>query len=161
MMFVVEGPANASPHAWFAFDDADLLGKVCADSPWHPWEVWDCATARELLDLVDETPDSPGVRERFPAMCALGEQEGWDTPLYRADLLIGQGVYRPEPVACVDACVAALRSRCAELRVYASESVALTALDLPDPWFDAPSGWRARRALRNQLIATEVLSDGH
>jgi hypothetical protein len=161
MIFVVEATAGAEPSAWFAFDEADLLEKVCAGSDLQPWEVWDVASARELLDLVDESPDRPGVRERFPAMCALGDREGWDTPLYRADLLIGRGQYQREPIACLQACTAALRSRGGELRLYADEPAALAAVDAPDPWFDAPGGWRARHALREQLIATEVLADGY
>lgn len=161
MIFVVQGPVEGAPRAWFAFDEADLLAKVCAEDALPPWEVWDCATVRELLDLVDESPERPGVQERFPAMCALGRHEGWDTPLYRADHLTPRGSYRREPITRLDACLAALRSRGGELRVYGDETAALAAADAPDPWFDREGGWRARRALREQLIATEVLADGH
>ncbi len=161
MIFVVQGPVEAEPRAWFAFDEADLLEKVCAEDALHPWEVWDCATARELLDLVDESPERPGLQERFPAMFALGEREGWDPPLYRADHLTPRGSYRPEPIPRLDACLAALRSRGGEFRVYGDEAAALIAADAPDPWFDGDGGWRARWALREQLIATEVLADGH
>jgi hypothetical protein len=161
MIFIVESGEGTEPRAWFAFDEADLLEKACASDALRPWEVWDCATARELLDLVDETPERPGVAERFPAMFALGEREGWDTPLYRADHLIGRGSYRPEPITRLDACLAALRSRGGELRVYGDETSALAAVDAPDPWFDNTTGWRARLALREQLIATEVLADGY
>jgi hypothetical protein len=162
MIFVVEGRPDAEPQAWFAFDEADLLEKVSAGEDLHSWELWDCTTARELLDLVDESPEHPGVRERFPAMCELGDREGWDTPLYRADLLTGRGLYRREPIACLDACIAALRHRSdGQLRIYADEPSVLAAVDAPDPWFDAPGGWRARHALREQLIATEVLADGY
>lgn len=167
MIFIVAAPADRGlsdprdPQAWFAFDAQDLLHKVGAAVEAPTWEIWDCTSARELLDLVDEAPDRPGVQARFPAMCALGEREGWDTPLYRADALLGAGVFRREPVAVFDACVAALRGRGGELRVYADEPAALAAADAPDPWFDRPDGWRARWALREQLIATEALADGH
>lgn len=173
MIFIVAAPAGAAgpgepglndprdPQAWFAFDDQDLLHKVSSAVDASPWEIWDCTSARELLDLVDEAPDRPGVHERFPAMWALGEREGWDTPLYRADALLGAGIFRREPVRPLDACIAALRARGGELRVYADEPAALAAADAPDPWFDRPGGWRARWALREQLIATEALADGY
>jgi len=161
MIFVVECRPEAEPHAWFAFDDADFARKVCAGDALQPWEVWDCSSVRELLDLMDETPEAPGVAERFPALCELGRRSGWDTPLYRADHLTGRGAYRPEPVTLLGACVAALAAREGEVRVYPAEPLALAAIDAPDPLYDAPGGWRARMALREQLIATEVLADGY
>lgn len=162
MIFVVEGRPDAELQAWFAFDKADLLEKVSAGEDLQPWELWDCTSARELLDRVDESPEHPGVRERFPAMCELGDREGWDTALYRADLLTGRGLYRRKPIARLDACIAALLHRSGgQLRIYADEPAAFSAVDAPDPWFGAPGGWRARPALREQLIATEGLADGY
>lgn len=162
MIYVVEWPRGAEPHAWFAFDVADLSRKVCESDRLQPWEVWDCASVRELLELLDESPQREGVAERYPALCALGEASGWDTPLYRADHLLGAGVYQPEPVSLYAACLAALKAREGAVRLYADEPVALAAADAPDPLFDEePGGWRARWALREQLIATEALADGH
>ena len=126
-----------------------------------PVTVYVYPEARELLEMTDRTPDAPDARSACPAVCALADQHGWDTPLYRADHLLGNGQLRPEPVTPLDAGMAALLARGGQWRVYGHEDVALAAADAPDALFDAPSGWHARRALREQLIAVEALADGH
>lgn len=159
MIYVVEVPAQGHAHAWFAFDDDDLLRKVAAGDGRAAHEIWDSASARELLDLFDETPLSDGVAQRFPGIHALAEEFGWDTPLFRADYLQPPGLYAPQPVRLVDACRAALRARGGEWRFYEGEQHALIAVDKPDALYDRPGGWRARWALRQQLIAVEALAD--
>jgi hypothetical protein len=159
MIYVVEAPVQGQAHAWFAFDDDDLLRKVATDDSKAAHEIWDSASPRELLELFDESPDSAGVGERYPGIHALGVQYGWETPLFRADYLQEPGLYAPEPVRLVDACRAALRARGGEWRFYEGEQHALTAVDKPDALFDRAGGWRARWALRQQLIAVEALAD--
>jgi hypothetical protein len=150
MIFVVEippaGPVQA--RAWFAYGEADFLRKVCADDPLPEWAVYDVVTPRELLDLSDLTPQS-------------SDAHGWDTPLYRADHLLGAGEFRAEPLTPLQAGMAALAARGGGWRVYGSEDSAMAAADAPDTLFDAPGGWRARHALREQLIAVEALADDH
>lgn len=159
MIYVVHHPEGTEPAAWFAFDAGDLLRKVAAGDTLPAHAIWDCASARELLDLFDETPATPGVRERLPGLCALGDAEGWDTPLYRADHLQPAGLYVSSAIRCEDACYAALRARGGQWKFYENEPHALAAVDQPDPLYDAPGGWRARWALRQQLIAVEALAD--
>jgi len=159
MIYVVEAPAAGAARAWFAFDEADLLRKVAAGDEKQAHEIWDRASARELLDVFDAAPGEAGVEERFPGLHALGSTLGWDTPLFRADYLQAPGLYAPEPVRRSDACRAALRARGGEWRFYEGEAHALVAVDKPDPLFDRPGGWRARHALRQQLIAVEALAD--
>ena len=43
---------------------------------------------------VGSTPQTPGVGDKFPGICAMAEEYGWDTPLYRADHLQEPGSYR-------------------------------------------------------------------
>ena len=159
MIYVVHHREDSEPTAWFAFDADDLLRKVAAGDALPAHAIWDCTSARELLDLFDETPAAPGVRERFPGLWALGEADGWDTPLYRADHLQDAGLYSPAALRCEDACFAALRARGGAWKFYENEPHALAAVDQPDPLYDAPGGWRARHALRQQLIAVEALAD--
>ena len=158
MIFVLEMPAQAEPKAWFAYDAEDLLRKVAAHDTLREWEIHDCATPRELLDMFDAEPGMPGVREQYPGIVAMGEEHGWDTPLYRADHLQEPGSYRTEPVTPAQASEAALRAR-GECRVYWSEAEATAAFERAEDPAWAGSGWRARWALRAQLIATEVLAD--
>lgn len=158
MIFVLEIPQAAEPRCWFAYDGDDLLRKVAADDPLQPWEIHDCATPRELLEMFDAAPDTPGVAGQFPGICAMGEEYGWDTPLYRADHLGEPGSYRREAVTPAQAGAAALRAR-GECRVYWTESEATAAFERADDPVWAGPGWRARWALRAQLIATEVLAD--
>ena len=159
MIYVVHVGADGAAQAWFAFDEADLLRKVCAADARKQHEIWDCASARELLEVFDETPAGADVEQRWPGIVALGREHGWDTPLFRADYLQPPGLYAPEPVRLVDACRAALRARGGQWRFYEGERHALHAVDAPDPLYDAPGGWRARWALRQQLIAVEALAD--
>lgn len=164
MIFVVEVRPDVEPHAWFAFDDEDLLLKVAVSLQREPWDLWDCRSARELLALFDESPEGPGVAQRYPGICVLGQEFGWDTPLYRADGLAAldeQGLYKPDVVTPLQACLAALKVVPGDMRLYRDEDTALHAVDAPDPLYDQPGGWRARWALRQQLIAVEALADDH
>lgn len=159
MIYVVEVPPQGEPRAWFAFDDDDLLRKVAGGDAKAGHEIWDRASARELLGLFDERPADPGVAERYPGICAFGAEFGWDTPLFRADYVREAGLYAPEPVRLVDACRAALRARGGQYRFYEGEQHALAAVDAPDALYDSGGGWRARWALREQLVAVEALAD--
>jgi len=158
MIFVVELPADAEPRAWFAYDAGDLLRKVAAGDPLPAWQVHDCISLRELLDLDDETPDSPGAEQRHPALFALAAQHGWEAKLYRADHLLPPGSYRAEPVSEAEAAEAALRAR-GPCRIYWSEAEATAAFERRDDPAWQGSGWRAHQGLREQLVALEVLAD--
>ncbi|MDO9313127.1 MAG: hypothetical protein Q7T97_01100 [Burkholderiaceae bacterium] len=159
MIYVVEAPPQGEARAWFAFDEDDLLRKVAAGDPRAEHEIWDRASVRELLEMFDERPDSAGLDERFPGLHRLGLDCGWETPLFRADYLQEPGLYAPQPTRLIDACRAALRFRGGEWRFYEGEQHALIAVDKPDELYDRPGGWRARWALRQQLIAVEALAD--
>lgn len=161
MIFIVEQPESAPPRCWFAYGEEDFLRKVCAGDPLPAWEVHDIVSARELLEMTGRPADDPALPEALPALWALAATHGWDTPLYRADHLLGAGQLQPEPVSPLQAGWAALRARGGQWRLYGDEAAALAAADAPDPLFDAPGGWRARWALREQLMAVEVLADGH
>lgn len=158
MIFVVEQADPAAPRAWFAWDADDLLRKVAADDPLPLWQIHDRVSARELLELFDETPQAAGLDERQPALWALGRTHGWDTPLHRADHLLEPGTYRPEPVDPCDAAEAALRAR-GPVLVLRDESAATAAFEQAGHPAWAGPGWRARWALREQLLALEVLAD--
>ena len=160
MIHVLQGLGGAEPYAWFAFDGPDLLRKVAADDALAAWEIWDCCSPRELLSMFDEVPLAPGVALRYPGICALGREHGWDTPLYRADHLLGRGVFRREAISLEQACLAALRVR-GGCRVWPDDAQAVLALEADtDPIWCGMSGWRARIALREQLLATDALAEG-
>jgi hypothetical protein len=158
MIHVIEMPADASPHAWFAFDEDDLLRKTAALLDCEPWSVWDQTSARELLELSDLRPEEARAREAYPALCALGEAHGWDTPLYRADALRGAGMLSPEAVVVAEACAAALRQRHA-MRLYGDDTAAMGAFERGESEFAPHGDWHARWALREQLVALELLAD--
>ncbi|PXW94352.1 hypothetical protein C7444_11451 [Sphaerotilus hippei] len=159
MIHIVELPADLPPRAWFAFDGEDLRRKVATMLDCEPWSIWDVTSAREMLEMVDAEPGQAGARERFPALCALGEANGWDTPLYRADALLGDGMLQAGDVDLIQACAAALGQRGA-LKLYPDDSAAMAAFERGDVEFDT-HGWKARWALRQQLVELEVLADDH
>jgi hypothetical protein len=156
MIYVVEFPEQGKAHAWFAFEQQDLLRKIYATDTRKEWEIFDVVTARELLELLGKTADTPDARDEFPAICSLADQHGWDTPLYRADYLLGEGAFQPEVVSETDACIAALTRRTQACKIYWSDTQATAALE-NDPIFDSEAGSRGREALRDQLVALEIL----
>lgn len=154
MIYVVEFPQQGKPHAWFAFEQQDLLHKIYVTDTRKEWEIFDVVTARELLELLGKVADTPDARDEFPAICSLGDEHGWDTPLYRADYLLGDGVFQVDAVSETDACVAALARRTQSYKIYWSDSQATAALEsdpviIKDYW--------AKDALRSQLVALEIL----
>jgi hypothetical protein len=156
MIYVIEFPEQGRAHAWFAFEKQDLMRKIYAVDGRNEWEIFDVVTARELLELSGMTPDTPDVRDKFPAICGLGDQHGWDTPLYRADYLLGDGVFQTVAVSEIDACVAALMQRARNCKIYWSDTQATAALE-NDPLFQSKTGYWARDALREQLVSLEIL----
>lgn len=159
MIYVLERPAAGAPHAWFAYDAEDLVERVADRRGLSPWEVWDRRSARELLAMCGEQPDTEGVAGRLPALCALGATHGWDTPLFRADALLGEGLLSAAAVDPLHACTAALDAGGLQATIWPDETSAILAFedDALAPWQGA--GWRARHALREQLVATEALAD--
>lgn len=159
MIYVIECPPAGEPLAWFAYHLDDLARKVAARDPLEAWEIHDEVTPRALLDALGHEAVNEAARAAFPSVCALGDQYGWDTTLYRADHLLGRGVLSPEPVEERAALLAALTARPGECRVYWSDQEAVLATEGADAWLSAPERWRARHALHQQLLSLDVLAD--
>jgi hypothetical protein len=147
MIYIVEFPDQGRVRSWFAFDTDDFARKVYASD-----ELDD----GESFEGVGETPESPTANPKFPAIYGMGKQHGWDTPLYRADYLLGAGNFQPEPIREAEACAAALAQRVKLCRVYWSDSEATAALE-GEPLFENKDGYWGREALREQLVALEVI----
>jgi hypothetical protein len=156
MIYVVEFPHQGRARAWFAFSRDDFARKVYGSDSRKDWEIFDVLTMRELLDMLDRTPESAGVGDEFPAVCELAAQHGWDTPLYRAVYLLGEGVFQSTPVSESDACAAALRQRHQDCYVYWSDTEATAAME-GDPRLVQRAALDGRDALRDQLVALEIL----
>jgi hypothetical protein len=159
MIYVIEYPPSGEPLAWFAYHLGDLARKVAARDPLEVWEIHDEVTPRALLDALGHETADDAARAAFPSVCALGDQYGWDTTLYRADHLLGRGVLSPEPVEERAALLAALAARPGESRVYWSDQEAVLATEGADAWLSTPERWRARHALHQQLLSLDVLAD--
>ena len=155
MIYVVEFPEQGRATSWFAFERQDFVRKVYVTDKRKSWEIFDVVTVRELLEMLGTTPEASAVRDEFPGICNLGDEHGWDTPLYRAHYLLGEGVFQAEVITETDACVAAPQ-RMKFCRIYWSDTQATAALE-NDPIFDNREGYWAREALREQLIALEIL----
>lgn len=158
MIYIVEIQPNDRARAWFAFGRDDLIRKVYATKQREGWTIFASATARQLLDAAGQTPDSAGVREAYPHLFEFAAQAGWDAPLYRADYLLGQGVYQAEAVDEFEACLTAISEQVEDFRVYYSDEEAVDAL-YRDPLYNTREGLRAHIALREELIAQEAMAD--
>jgi hypothetical protein len=159
VIYVVELPEQDPPRAWFAYDNADFARKVEASDPLEAWEIHDELTARELLESAGHATPDEAARRAFPAICALGDEHGWDTLLYRADHLLGRGVLRTEAVDLRDALAAALAARDGSTCIYWNDRDAVAAFEGADPRLAGEGRWWARRALYEQLVELEVLAD--
>lgn len=116
MIFVLE--LQAPPHAWFAYDEADLLSKVAARAPGALAEI----KARfNEAELAEQGLHAGPARDAFVAVAALRD-------------------WVPH-------------------RLFWDESAALAAFERTDDADWQGQGWRARWALRDQLVALEVLAD--
>jgi hypothetical protein len=167
MIFVVEVPHEGHPYAWFAYEGEDLLGKVAAEDALNEWEIFDQTTPRELFELLGVPHDAPHAAEAFPGISKMAEEYGLDTALYRADHLLERGCYQADAITIEAACEAALRARVApaeeggslhDLRIYWSEPEAVLAVESQDPFFAEKGNWRALHALREQLLALDVIA---
>ena len=153
MIHVLEVPWEGRPQAWFAFDEDDLIGKIRAARASPDGAVYEVVSPRELLAANGAT------MEAAPAwIAALAAQHGWDAPLYRADALLETGSYQAEAISELQACVAALVDPLQTCRLYPDDATALEAL-YRDPLYQGREGFYAHMALREQLIALEVLAD--
>jgi hypothetical protein len=167
MIFVVEVPHAGEPQAWFAFNGEDLLSKTAVNDALQSWEVYDTTTARELLSMVGAVAETQQARSTFPGICRLGDEFGLDTTLYRADYLLERGCYQPDAVSVEAASEAALKARVssdasagplADVRIYWHEEEAVLATE-NDPFLTTGQGWKALHALREQLLALDVLAE--
>lgn len=164
MIHVLEMPEHGEPTAWFAYNDDDLAIKVAAGDALQDHEIFDVLTPRDLLESVGHTDLTPEARAAFPAISALGDAHGWDTVLYRADHLLGRGVFSPTPVQPREALVAALNARATpdhptQHRIYWTDAEAMGAFEGADALICTPANRKARHMLREQLLALELLAD--
>ncbi len=157
MIYVVEFPHQARPSAWFAFDKDDFARKVRAKRTGDR-VIFEIGTPRQLLEAAGLAPDLAAARGEQPRIFDLAEKHGWDTPLYRADYLLGSCAFQAEPLSEFDAHVAAIVDGLQNCRIYLSDEAATAAL-YRDPLYDGREGLYAHVALREQLIAMEVISD--
>jgi hypothetical protein len=140
MIHIVEINEQNRAHVWFAFDEADLIRKVLIKHEIeHDMTVHKQTTARQLSD------------ER------LATQFGWDTPVYRADYLLGHNVYQTEPISELRACVAAIASA-HEFRIYPDDETAADEIDR-DPLYRTKEGFEACIKFRAQLVEFELIAE--
>lgn len=159
MIYVVEIPENGRPLAWFAFDPDDFARKVRAARKDDPRVVFAQSTPRQLLAEAGFSEPSPEATNALPDIAQIGEQHGWDTPVFRADYAFEPaGMWLTEAITELDACAAAVGEGRRDCRIYLSDQAAETAMNR-DPLYQGNDGFYAHMALREQLIAMEVISD--
>jgi hypothetical protein len=158
MILTVEIPHAGKPHCWFAFDEDDFIRKVNVSHGDVTGVIFSVNTPRELLAAHGLIPDAVGLRDTQPEILALGSEYGWDTPLYRADYLLAPGLYQADEVLEFVAHVGVLANTLKACRIYRDEEQAMDAL-YKDALYAGKEGFYAHMALREQLIALEVMSD--
>ncbi len=158
MILTLEVPQQGKASCWFAFDEADFIRKVQLARPNPDGVIFRVDTARQMLDARGAAPDSPGVHEHHADLLEMAATHGWDASMYRADYLLAPGHYQAEEVSEFVAHVAVLAHGLKACRVYPDEEQAMDAL-YTDPLYAGREGFYAHMALREQLIALEVLSD--
>ncbi|MFA5985567.1 MAG: hypothetical protein WC782_16230 [Methylococcaceae bacterium] len=158
MLYVVEVPHEGRAKSWFAFDKEDFMRKVYATQADSNEVIFASTTAREQLERLAAATDSPALAAEQALLQSLAEQHGLDTVLYRADPLLGNAVYQTEAIDEFDACITAIAKGLKVCRIYGSETAAVNAL-YSDPIYDPVDEFYTHMALREQLIAMEVITD--
>ena len=158
MILTVEIPHAGKPGCWFAFDEDDFIRKVKIARSDAAGIIFCVNTPRELLAAQGLVPDAAGLRDRHPEILALASEHGWDTPLYRADYLLAPGLYQVDEVSEFIAHVAVVAQSLKTCRIYQDEEQAMDSL-YKDSIYAGKEGFYAHMALREQLIALEVMSD--
>jgi hypothetical protein len=158
MILTLEIPLQGKPNCWFAFDEDDFIRKVQATRQPAQGVIFSADTPRELLSAQGWTPECTEPGDRHADLLQLAAAHGWDTPLYRADYLLAPGHYQVEDVSEFIAHVAAVAQGLQTCRVYRDEEQAMDAL-YGDSLYAGSEGFYAHMALREQLIALEVISD--
>ena len=158
MILTLEIPSQGRPSCWFAFNEDDFIRKVRATRQGSPRVIFSAETPRELMSARGLGPESAVSCDEHAKLLELALAHGWDTPLYRADYLLAPGHYQVENVSEFVAHVAAVAQGLQTCRVYRDEEQAMDAL-YRDSLYAGPKGFHAHMALREQLIALEVISD--
>lgn len=149
MIHVVEIKENNHAHVWFAFDEEDFVRKVQATYGKAAGMMIYQKTTVEQLRSANTVS-----KEVIQALAAKHEEQ---TPLYRADYLLGDGVYQAEPISALRASLAAVASN-VDFRIYSNDEEALEELDR-EPLFKTKDGFDARFKLRSQLVEMEVIAE--
>lgn len=149
MIHVVEIHENNHANVWFAFDEDDFVRKVQATYGKEAGVVIYQETT------VEQLRSAGGVSQEV--IQALAAKYTTQTPLYRADYLLGEGVYQAEPVSSLRASLAAVASN-VDFRLYTNDEDALEELDR-EPLFRTKEGFYASLKLRSQLVAMEVIAE--
>jgi hypothetical protein len=158
MILTVEIPHEGKPSCWFAFNEDDFIRKVKVAKGDAAGVIFSINTPRELLAAQGTVPDAAGLHDNQPGIVSLANEYGWDTPLYRADYLLAPGLYQIDEVSEFVAHVAVVAQGLKACRIYQDEEQAMDSL-YKDPLYAGKDGFYAHMALRDQLIALEVMSD--
>ncbi|MGV3582925.1 MAG: hypothetical protein ACO1N8_11550 [Methylophilus sp.] len=149
MIHVVEINEQNHARVWFAFDEADFVRKVQANFGQASENIiYEQTTPQQLLHSKHTSAE---------IISALVAQFGAGTTVYRADYLLGYGIYQVEPVSALRASLAAVAS-VADFRVYTNDEDAAEELDR-DPLYKSKEGFEAALKLRAQLVEMEVIAE--
>ncbi len=149
MIHIVEIDEQNHARVWFAFDEADFVRKVQANlAPASEYIIFEQTTPQQLLHSKHASAET---------VSALVAQFGADTTVYRADYLLGHGLYQVEPVSALRASMAVVASA-NDFRVYSSDEGAAEELDR-DPLYRSKQGFDAALKLRAQLVEMEVIAE--
>lgn len=149
MIHVVEIKENHHANVWFAFDEEDFVRKVLATYGKNAdMMIYQKTTVEQLRS--DNSISADIIQE-------LAAKHDEHTPLYRADYLLGDGIYQAETISALRASLAAVASN-VDFRIYSNDEDALEELDR-EPLFRTKEGFDARLKLRSQLVEIEVIAE--
>jgi hypothetical protein len=157
LILTLEVPHAGRPTCWFAFNEADFIRKARLARP-AAAVIFHVSTPRQLLQAHERGPDAADRPLREAQWRALAAAHGADAAVYRADYLLAPAHYQAEEVSEFVAHVAAVAHGLKACRVYYDEERAMDALQ-QDALYAGEDGFYAHMALREQLIALEVLAD--
>lgn len=157
-IYLVEIPHQFPPSVWVGTDQADIIKRANAqhDASRSGRTIFDKITSRQLLEQFGFTPtDCPSGECEF--IRELASKYGWDTRLYRADYMRGEGEYTAEVLEEYEAVLSYIGHDLHMLKIFNTDAEAIEALNNAAEWA-CHQGLKAAAALKRALLKTSALT---
>lgn len=151
-IYIVQIPHRLPPSVCVGSDKADIIKRANAqhDASRSGRTIFEETTPRELLEQFGFTPKECPTDE-CKDILELAKKYGWDTKIYRADYMNGEGEYTAEVISEYDAVLSYVDHDLHMTKLFSTDAEAIAALNNDAEW-TVHQGLKAAEALKHALI---------